>query len=172
MQDAGLIFLSRMTTSVAERVLSQGKTPDEAVATALAATALATASLGVALVLLGKLKLARFVAYLPMPVVRRTAARAAVAAMATATTAAAAAVAVEPATAVAAAVTAAVTAVATAARVAIDRLLLPRDFSMASASLRTSQSLAATSPGPTPLDFLETFDASNRSRFRSSTCTS
>ena len=168
MQDAGLIFLSRMTTSVAERVLSQGKTPDEAVATALAATALATASLGVALVLLGKLKLARFVAYLPMPVVRRTAARAAVAAMATATTAAAAAVAVEPATAVAAAVTA----VATAARVAIDRLLLPRDFSMASASLRTSQSLAATSPGPTPLDFLETFDASNRSRFRSSTCTS
>ncbi|CAN0508712.1 unnamed protein product, partial [Laminaria digitata] len=68
-QDAGLIFLSRMTTYVAERVLAEGRTPDEAVATALAATALATASLGVALVLLGKLKLARFVAYLPMPVV-------------------------------------------------------------------------------------------------------
>eukprot|EP00904_Undaria_pinnatifida_P013030 jgi/Undpi1/8858/HiC_scaffold_25.g11320.m1 len=68
-QDAGLIFLSRMTTYVAERVLSEGKTADEAVATALAATALATASLGVSLVLLGKLKLARFVAYLPMPVV-------------------------------------------------------------------------------------------------------
>lgn len=75
MQDAGLIFLSRMTTYVAERVLSEGKTADEAVATALAATALATASLGVSLVLLGKLKLARFVAYLPMPVVSNSSCR-------------------------------------------------------------------------------------------------
>lgn len=68
-QDAGLIFLSRMTTEVAGKVLLAGGTAEEAVATALAATALATASMGVALVLIGKLKLARFVAYLPMPVV-------------------------------------------------------------------------------------------------------
>lgn len=68
-QDAGLIFLSRMTTDVAKHVQLRGGTADEAVATALAATAFATASLGVALVVIGKLKLARFVAYLPMPVV-------------------------------------------------------------------------------------------------------
>lgn len=61
--------MSRMTTDVAVKVIGQGGTPDEAVATALAATAFATASLGVALVVIGKLKLARFVAYLPMPVV-------------------------------------------------------------------------------------------------------
>ena len=71
-QDAGLIFLSRMTTDVAKNVLLRGGTADEAVATALAATAFATASLGVALVVIGKLKLARFVAYLPMPVVSGT----------------------------------------------------------------------------------------------------
>lgn len=69
-QDAGLIFLSRMTTDVAQNVLFRGGTASEAVATALTATAFATASMGVALVLIGKLKLARFVAYLPMPVVR------------------------------------------------------------------------------------------------------
>lgn len=68
-QDAGLIFLSRMATDVATTVLGEGGSPDEAVATALAATAIATTSLGAALVLVGKLKLARFVAYLPMPVV-------------------------------------------------------------------------------------------------------
>ncbi|CAN0545342.1 unnamed protein product, partial [Ectocarpus sp. 8 AP-2014] len=68
-QDAGLIFLSRMTTDVAGKVLLAGGTAEEAVATALAATAFATASMGVALVFIGKLKLARFVAYLPMPVV-------------------------------------------------------------------------------------------------------
>lgn len=70
-QDAGLIFLSRMTTNVAKEVLLRGGTASEAVATALTATAFATASMGVALVVIGKLKLARFVAYLPMPVVRQ-----------------------------------------------------------------------------------------------------
>lgn len=68
-QDAGLIFLSRMTTDVAERAILEGKMPHEAMATALATTALGTALLGVALVIVGKLKLAKFVAYLPMPVV-------------------------------------------------------------------------------------------------------
>lgn len=63
-----------MTAHVAEEILSKGKTPDEAVATALAATSIGTASLGVALVVLGKLKLARFVGYLPMPVVSKVAA--------------------------------------------------------------------------------------------------
>lgn len=62
-----------MTADVASKVLAQGGTPDEAVATALATTAFATASLGVALVVIGKLKLARFVAYLPMPVVSESA---------------------------------------------------------------------------------------------------
>ncbi|CAM9434688.1 unnamed protein product, partial [Sphacelaria rigidula] len=68
-QDAGLIFLSRMTAAVANRAISEGKTADEAMATALVTTALGTAMLGVSLAIVGKLKLARFVAYLPMPVV-------------------------------------------------------------------------------------------------------
>lgn len=58
-----------MTANVAKRAISEGKTADEAMATALATTALGTAMLGVSLAIVGKLKLARFVAYLPMPVV-------------------------------------------------------------------------------------------------------
>ena len=60
-----------MTTDVARQVLQRGGGVDAVVATALAATAVGTASLGVALVIVGKLKLARFVSYLPMPVVSR-----------------------------------------------------------------------------------------------------
>ena len=48
-------------------------TPDEedavVISTAVTVTALATASLGACLVLIGKLKLARFVSYLPVPVI-------------------------------------------------------------------------------------------------------
>ena len=69
MQDAGLIFMARMTTDVAERVMLRGGGADEVVATAVATTAIATASLGVVLVVAGKVKLTKFVAYLPMPVV-------------------------------------------------------------------------------------------------------
>lgn len=62
-----------MTTDVAQRAMIEGKTADEAIATALATTALGTALLGVTLVIVGKLKLAKFVAYLPMPVVSHVA---------------------------------------------------------------------------------------------------
>lgn len=69
-----MIFLSRITTDVAKRTIDEGRSPDSTVATALAATALATATLGMCLVGVGKFRLARFVAYLPMPVVRARAA--------------------------------------------------------------------------------------------------
>lgn len=58
-----------MATSVARKAAEEGKTAEEAVATALAATSLSTVTLGLMLVLFGALKLTRFVSYLPMPVV-------------------------------------------------------------------------------------------------------
>jgi sulfate permease, SulP family len=66
-QDAGLILLSKITTNIAARLAGE---PDAViVSTAVTVTALATAVLGLCLVVIGKLKLARFVAFLPMPVV-------------------------------------------------------------------------------------------------------
>ncbi|CAM9587850.1 unnamed protein product, partial [Phaeothamnion confervicola] len=68
-QDAGLIFLSKITTNVARR-LAEEDAPDEVVvATAVASTAIGTAALGLCLCAIGKGRLARFVSYLPMPVV-------------------------------------------------------------------------------------------------------
>jgi sulfate permease, SulP family len=63
-QDAGLIFLSAMTSSVA--VLC---TEDTLLPTALFVLSIGTALLGVMLIVIGKLRLASVVQYLPMPVV-------------------------------------------------------------------------------------------------------
>lgn len=63
-QDAGLIFLSAMATSVASTC-----TGDELVPTALVVLSACTAMLGVMLIVIGKLRLASVVQYLPMPVV-------------------------------------------------------------------------------------------------------
>lgn len=68
-QDSGLIFLSHMATDVAAKVIMDGKSAEEAVATGLAVTTLSTLSLGLALILVGKIRLARLMSYLPMPVV-------------------------------------------------------------------------------------------------------
>ncbi|TDH68388.1 hypothetical protein CCR75_001425 [Bremia lactucae] len=67
-QDAGLIFLSAIATSICNS-LGEETSLKAKVTTTVVSIGLATASLGVVLVLLGKFKLAGLVSYLPMPVV-------------------------------------------------------------------------------------------------------
>ena len=64
-QDAGLIFLSAMASSI----VSGCKSPDSIVPTTLVVLSAYTALLGVMLILLGKMKLASMVQYLPLPVI-------------------------------------------------------------------------------------------------------
>ena len=64
-QDAGLIFLSAMATSI----VSGCKSPDSVVPTTLVVLSVYTALLGVMLILMGKMKLASMVQYLPLPVI-------------------------------------------------------------------------------------------------------
>ncbi|GAB9462757.1 Sulfate permease [Globisporangium polare] len=67
-QDAGLIFLSAIATSICNSLGSS--VPLEAKVTTVVVTiGIATAALGVCLVLIGRFKLAGLVSYLPMPVV-------------------------------------------------------------------------------------------------------
>nr|CCA18297.1 Sulfate Permease (SulP) Family putative [Albugo laibachii Nc14]CCA18429.1 Sulfate Permease (SulP) Family putative [Albugo laibachii Nc14] len=72
-QDAGLIFLSAMATSIVHGLQNSSESgnvdPRKLLATTLITLAASTALLGVALIITGKLKLASFVQYLPMPVV-------------------------------------------------------------------------------------------------------
>ncbi|RLN79409.1 hypothetical protein BBJ28_00005411, partial [Nothophytophthora sp. Chile5] len=71
-QDAGLIFLSAMCSSIIKALRDDEGTTfsmDEVLATTLFTMAVSTAMLGGALIITGKLKLASFVQYLPMPVV-------------------------------------------------------------------------------------------------------
>ncbi|KAG7399129.1 hypothetical protein PHYBOEH_009707 [Phytophthora boehmeriae] len=71
-QDAGLIFLSAMSSSIIKALHDQrGEefSMDEVLATTLFTMAVSTAVLGAALIVTGKLRLASFVQYLPMPVV-------------------------------------------------------------------------------------------------------
>eukprot|EP00043_Microstomoeca_roanoka_P015501 m.155285 g.155285 ORF g.155285 m.155285 type:complete len:1051 (+) comp16274_c0_seq1:16-3168(+) len=68
-QDAGLIFLSSMATSIVRHCEERNCSRNETFATVLCWLAISTASLGVALLITGKLKLASLVQYLPMPVV-------------------------------------------------------------------------------------------------------
>ncbi|GLD99565.1 hypothetical protein PINS_up008291 [Pythium insidiosum] len=67
-QDAGLIFLSAIATSICTALGAD--VPAEAkVATVVVTIGIATAALGLCLVLIGRFKLAGLVSYLPMPVV-------------------------------------------------------------------------------------------------------
>ncbi|RLN31590.1 hypothetical protein BBI17_009315, partial [Phytophthora kernoviae] len=67
-QDAGLIFLSTMVTSVCNS-LGEDVPTEAKVITIVVTIGIATASLGVCLVVIWRLKLAAFTSYLPMPVV-------------------------------------------------------------------------------------------------------
>ncbi|KAG1695467.1 hypothetical protein DVH05_019623 [Phytophthora capsici] len=67
-QDAGLIFLSAMATSICNS-LGDDVSPEAKVATTIVTIGIATASLGVCLVLMGRFKLAALASYLPMPVI-------------------------------------------------------------------------------------------------------
>ncbi|RMX69466.1 hypothetical protein DD238_001378 [Peronospora effusa] len=71
-QDAGLIFLSAMASSIIKSLhdmRGDAFSMDEVLATTLFTMAVSTAVLGAALIVTGKLRLASFVQYLPMPVV-------------------------------------------------------------------------------------------------------
>ena len=76
-QDAGLIFLSSMASSLVSTVLAypichDPHSPDCApavVVTVLVGLSLATALLGLALIVTGRLRLTSFVQYLPLPVI-------------------------------------------------------------------------------------------------------
>lgn len=64
-QDAGLIFLSAMASSI----VAGCKSPESIIPTTLVVLSMYTALLGAMLILLGKLKLASVVQYLPLPVI-------------------------------------------------------------------------------------------------------
>jgi len=68
-QDAGLIFLSSMSNTIANNILDDGGTKEEVLSTTLVLLSLGTAMLGLVLVAMGHFKLADAVSYLPMPVV-------------------------------------------------------------------------------------------------------
>ncbi|OWZ19718.1 Sulfate Permease [Phytophthora megakarya] len=67
-QDAGLIFLSTMATSICNS-LGEDVPLEAKVTTSIIIIGIATASLGLCLVVMGKLKLAALASYLPMPVI-------------------------------------------------------------------------------------------------------
>ena len=66
-QDAGLIFLSKIASDIAEAM--RHEPPEAMLATVLVTLSLSTALLGLALIITGKLQLAALVQYLPLPVV-------------------------------------------------------------------------------------------------------
>lgn len=68
-QDAGLIFLSHMSNTMANKIVDDGGTTEEAVSTCLVILSMATFSTGIVLMLMGKFRLADLVSYLPLPVV-------------------------------------------------------------------------------------------------------
>lgn len=70
-QDAGLIFLSHMANTIADRMAEDGHSEEEILSTTLVLLCMGTACLGVVLIMMGKFGVADAVAYLPMPVVVR-----------------------------------------------------------------------------------------------------
>lgn len=70
-QDAGLIFLSHMANTIADRMINDGHSEQEILSTTLVLLCFGTAALGVVLIMMGTFKVADAVAYLPMPVVVR-----------------------------------------------------------------------------------------------------
>lgn len=67
-QDAGLIFLSSMAVTIVAN-MGEGATPKEIMTTTVVSLSLCTTVLGLMLILTGKLRLARLIQYLPLPVV-------------------------------------------------------------------------------------------------------
>ena len=65
-QDAGLIFLSAMSASIATQL---AETPDSILPTCLFAISIYTAALGFVLICLGRFRMASIVQYIPMPVI-------------------------------------------------------------------------------------------------------
>eukprot|EP00051_Salpingoeca_urceolata_P019365 m.281611 g.281611 ORF g.281611 m.281611 type:complete len:1038 (-) comp19404_c0_seq9:16-3129(-) len=68
-QDAGLIFLSQMASDIVNITTKKGASRSEVMASVLCWLALSTATLGLAVWITGRLKLASLVQYLPVPVV-------------------------------------------------------------------------------------------------------
>ena len=68
-QDAGLLFLHEIATSIVKTGQTQAWDDQEILSTVLVTLSLSTALLGLALILIGQLKLASLVAYLPATVV-------------------------------------------------------------------------------------------------------
>ena len=68
-QDAGLLFLHAIATNIVKQGIEQQWEDVEIIATVVVGLAVSTSLLGVALLLIGKLKLASLVSYLPAPVV-------------------------------------------------------------------------------------------------------
>lgn len=68
-QDAGLIFLSSMASSMAKYCINQGANDEALLATVTIGLGIATALLGIGLVLVGKLGLAKYVQMLPTCVI-------------------------------------------------------------------------------------------------------
>lgn len=68
-QDAGLIFLSSMSNTIANSILDNGGTSEQVISTTLVLLSFGTCMLGIVLVLMGHFQLADAVSYLPMPVV-------------------------------------------------------------------------------------------------------
>ena len=68
-QDAGLIFLSSMAGSLVEYCRSRNQDDEVMLATVTVGLSLATALLGLGLVVIGKLRLAQYVQLLPTPVI-------------------------------------------------------------------------------------------------------
>ena len=68
-QDAGLLFLSCMSNFIAETITNEGGGIEEILSTTIVTLGVATASLGLVLMFLGKFNCADAVSYLPLPVV-------------------------------------------------------------------------------------------------------
>ena len=68
-QDAGLIFLSHMANTMANKITSSGGTQEEVMSTCLVLLTMATFATGIVLIVMGKFRLADLVSYLPLPVV-------------------------------------------------------------------------------------------------------
>lgn len=68
-QDAGLLFLSAMSNVIANKIMDDGGSVEEVIATSIVLLPLGTATLGFVVFLMGKYRLADMVSYLPVPVV-------------------------------------------------------------------------------------------------------
>jgi MFS superfamily sulfate permease-like transporter len=68
-QDAGLIFLSSMAYTMVESLKKDHESDEVIIATVLAVLAVCTFTLGIALIIIGRLKFAVVVQYIPVPVI-------------------------------------------------------------------------------------------------------